>query len=193
MPASKDKLPRAEHGFVVTSGSLGGQYFSGQIVPEDAFPEERMTHFLAKGAIRVATEEDVAAANAVPTGLSAVGSSDEAQGTPMALFEQEVQRRDAEIEDLKARLEQMQEARDRDLEIMERHAQVQEEALHRIGALEAMNTGHSGASSTATNTPTSGATAGGGEPSEPVDPAKQAAADDKPASNVSVRGRGSNS
>lgn len=195
MPAAQAKLPKAEHGFVVEAGSLGGHYNRGQILPDDAFPEDRMTHFLARGAIRVATEEDVAAANAVPTGLPALGSTDEPPGTPMALFEEEKTRRDAEIEALEAKIQELEEARSTDLEVMERHARIQQEAMERIGALEAAGSGHSGASSTATNTEGSGTTEGGGEPSEPVDPAKQAAAAQTAAaeatkpSGVQVRGR----
>lgn len=167
---------KADLGYVVTTGSIGGHYNRGAIIPEDAYPEGRMAQFIAKGIIRPASQADVDTFNATPTGLAAVGSTDESAMTPTALVEQERAVREAQIDNLQAQIDELKRQIGEDLPAQMDHAQLQEAAMEEAGLIVA-DTGHSGAASTAENTPTSGATEGGGEPSEPVDPKKQTAAE----------------
>jgi hypothetical protein len=171
-------------GFVVLAGSIGGHFNKGDIIPEDALPEERMAQFIARGIIRPASQADVDAYNAIPTGLAAVGSTDEGAMTPTALVEQERAVRESQIDNLQGQIDELKRQIGEDLPVQMKHAQLQEAAMEEADLIVA-ETGHSGAASTADNTSTSGATVGGGEPSEPVDPKKQTAAERR-ASGLSV-------
>jgi hypothetical protein len=197
VPATADKQ------YVVTAGSIGGEHKTGAIIPADAYPQERMAHFLARGAIKVATEEDIQRHEAEVRGIAALGSTDAGTMTPMAIFEQEKASRDAEIQGLEARIRELEERNDRELPRLQENAELQEAAMEELGTLPLAG-GHSGAASTAENTAESGKTEGGGEPSEPVDPARQSAREaqtaekdaeaNKPSADkpgVSVRGRSS--
>jgi hypothetical protein len=180
VPETQIKAPL---GFVVTAGSLGGLR-QGTILAEDHLEANRVRHLVARGAIRPATQADVDAANA-PLDPA---SSDEAAMTPTALVMAEREARQAEIARLEARIDELAALNDDNTALQ--NARVQESAMQATGTLPVV-TEHSGAASTAENTPSSGQTEGGGSPSEPVDPAKQDAAEGAKPSTTTMRGRSS--
>lgn len=117
-------------GYVVVSGTIGGQYARGSIIPDKAFPEERLAHWVARGAIRPATDEDVTAAVGVqPSGAPRdIGSLNEVL-TPTQFASLSAAAREAEIQATKDRLELLEsthdEATDREMEL----AKAQESAM----------------------------------------------------------------
>jgi len=124
-------------GYVVTRGSIGGVYDEGAVFAADAYPQDRITMWLAKGVIRAATQEDVDRFEGRPTGLQALGSTAVVAPTPLEQARLDAAGRRAEIEALEVRLAKLREA---DAELTKREqeqAQAQEAALAELTAAPA--------------------------------------------------------
>lgn len=50
-------------GYVVLCGNIGGVYARGSIIPEGAFTDERIAHWMTREVVRKANEDDIAAVN----------------------------------------------------------------------------------------------------------------------------------
>jgi hypothetical protein len=95
-------------GYVVLSGTIGGQYAKGTIIPEGKFPDERINHLVARQAIRRANDEDVEAAQGLqPSGSPRDTGSLAFNPTPTEVAANDAAARQAEIYALELRLEHL--------------------------------------------------------------------------------------
>jgi TolA-binding protein len=127
----------AERGYVVLSGTIGGQYARGSIVPPKAFEEDRINHWIARGVIRRANEDDVEAAKGIqPSGsLLDTGSRVEAPSPTEAVHAQ-LAAKHSEIGQLRARIESLEEeVKELEGEELSR-AKEQEEAVKKAAEAE---------------------------------------------------------
>jgi len=110
----KDQETRSEsrrsrgRGYVVLSGTIGGEYARGSIVPEDRFEEDRINHWVARGVIRRANEDDIEAAKGIQPSGSVIDTGSRAPSlTPEEQAAAAKGARVSEINRLEALVEQL--------------------------------------------------------------------------------------
>jgi hypothetical protein len=100
----------AERGYVVLTGTIGGQYARGSIIPPDAFEKERVNHWVARGVIRRANEDDIEAAKGIqPSGSLLDTGSQVDVPTPTETVKAQLAAKHSEIGQLRARIESLEE------------------------------------------------------------------------------------
>ena len=128
----------AGRGYVVLSGTIGGEYARGSIVPEGRFDDERIDHWVAKGVIRRANEDDIEAAKDIqPSGsITDTGSRTQAL-TPEEQVAANRAARESEIVALEARVERLkrenEEANEREEALAREQTRAMEAARGRLG------------------------------------------------------------
>lgn len=129
------------HGYVVQSGTLGGEYARGSIVPEGRFEDERIDHWVAKGVIRRATDEDIEAAKGIQPSGSILDTGSRAEVlTPEEQATANKSAREAEILATEQRLERLKKEHEEATSVEEERAKEQtramEAAKERLGTAE---------------------------------------------------------